>query len=211
MKNLVKNISISVILFALLSAPFVVVQSVVANPPLPSIQNITVQEAEHMMKTTKDLLILDVRNETEYNYGHLYNAFWIPLHELEDRLGELTNKQNSPILIYCGIVGRSAVAHQILTEHEFTKVYNMLGGITAWIDADYPIYTIYHHAIIDIIDNHVLIDIKPELVYQTGNECIPCALNPEDGSEENCDECVTPDVEITVLKESDGHFSIFVT
>src|SRR5215469_8663756 len=134
-----KNIFISTILSAMLLALLVLVPTALADPPLPSSQNLTVQQAEHLIKTNKNVVILDVRNETEYNAAHLDNAVWIPLHELEDRLNELSEKQNSPVLVYCGVGGRTVTACQILEDHGFTKVYGMIGGITEWMEANYPV------------------------------------------------------------------------
>lgn len=87
------------------------------------------------------LVLLDVRNQSEYNEGHLRNALLIPLVELEGRLGELNLTDR--ILVYCQLGGRSATASQILVDNGFTTVYNMLGGIEAWISSESPVYVKY--------------------------------------------------------------------
>jgi len=50
---------------------------------------------------------------------------------MPDRLDELADLQDTDILVYCGVGGRSATASQTLADHEFTGVHNMLGGFTA--------------------------------------------------------------------------------
>jgi rhodanese-related sulfurtransferase len=99
--------------------------------------NVTVSQAKGMIDSNPDLVILDVRNLDEYEGGHIRNAIIIPLTALESRLGELNKEKET--LVYCKGGGRSAPACGILDAHGFTKVYNMLNGITAWISAGYPI------------------------------------------------------------------------
>jgi parallel beta-helix repeat protein len=103
--------------------------------------NLTVLEAKGLMDSNPSLAVLDVRSEGEYVSGHLALAIHIPLDQLEDRLGELS--LTAEILVYCASGGRSATASQLLAGNGFAHVYNMLGGITAWIDAGYPVYVKY--------------------------------------------------------------------
>jgi len=103
--------------------------------------NITVSVAKNMIDSTTSPIVLDVRTQSEYNSGHIRNAKHIPVGELEGRLDELETADE--ILVYCRSGGRSASASQILADNGFSHVYNMLGGITAWIDAGYPVYIKY--------------------------------------------------------------------
>ncbi len=89
------------------------------------------------------LVILDVRSQAEYDSVHIGLSVLIPHTELESRIGELDGNQNHEIIVYCGSGGRSVTASEILDAHGFAKIYNMLGGITAWMDAGYPIITQY--------------------------------------------------------------------
>lgn len=84
-----------------------------------------------------DLLVLDVRSVGEFNAKHLYDATLIPDTELEGRLSELASYNDTEIIVYCKSGGRSLQASNILVANNFSKVFNMLGGITAWIDAEY--------------------------------------------------------------------------
>ena len=106
--------------------------------------DVTVSEAENMMNSNPLLVILDVRTQSEYDSGHIRNARLIPHTELEARIGELD--EDRAILVYCHSGVRSATASQILVDHGFSQVYNMLGGILAWTSADYPAYV--RHALL---------------------------------------------------------------
>lgn len=103
--------------------------------------DLTVVEAKIKIDSSRSLVILDVRTQSEYESGHIRNAKNIPVTELEGRLGEISNADE--ILVYCKSGGRSATASQILTDNGFPHVYNMLEGITGWIDAGYPVYVKY--------------------------------------------------------------------
>ncbi len=87
-----------------------------------------------------DLVALDVRTQNEYDSGHIYGAVWIPHTELEARIAELASHEDHEMIVYCKSGGRSVTASEILDSHNFTKVYNMLGGISAWKSADYPVW-----------------------------------------------------------------------
>jgi len=89
-----------------------------------------------------NLLVLDVREQSESDVNHLNNAYLIPRTEIDARISELQAYNDTEIIVYCLIGGRSAMASDNLaTNHNFTKIYNMLGGITAWITAGYPLWT----------------------------------------------------------------------
>lgn len=103
--------------------------------------DLTVAESKDFVDCNLSSVILDVRTQDEYLSGHIRNAKHIPVAELEGRLGELNT--TSKILVYCSLGGRSATASQILVNNGFLHVYNMLGGVTAWIDAGYPVYIRY--------------------------------------------------------------------
>jgi len=87
-----------------------------------------------------NLVALDVRTQNEYDSGHIYGAVWIPHTELEARIGELASHEDHEIIVYCKSGSRSVTASEVLDSHNFTKIYNMLEGISAWKSADYPVW-----------------------------------------------------------------------
>lgn len=100
-------------------------------------ENLTVDEAKLLIKEEVNLVVLDVRTKEEYESGHLPDAILIPVSELQDRVAELD--KDKKILVYCKTGVRSAEASQILVSHGFSSVYNLVGGIDAWIQADGPV------------------------------------------------------------------------
>jgi len=104
--------------------------------------NVDVEIAYNMITNGSypELVVLDVRTQSEYDSGHIYGAVWIPHSELEARIGELVGHEDYEIIVYCLSGGRSATASGILDSYNFTKVYNMLGGILAWESSGYPVW-----------------------------------------------------------------------
>ena len=102
-------------------------------------KTISVSDARALMESSSNVLVVDVRTPQEYAQGHLYGAVNIPLSDLSLRIGGL--EKNRPILVYCRTGHRSAQASSILVNAGFTQVYNLEGGITAWINSGYPTET----------------------------------------------------------------------
>ena len=95
-------------------------------------KDITVQEAKAMIDNNKDVLILDVRTESEFAQGHLNGAINIPHFDIEERYKELNIDKNKPIITICTMGGRSKLAAESLSKLEFTNVSNMVGGLNEW-------------------------------------------------------------------------------
>ncbi|MCL6517872.1 sulfurtransferase TusA family protein [Alicyclobacillus sp.] len=77
-------------------------------------------------------VLLDVREPAEYAFSHIPGAILVPLGELEQRLQALTPYQNQPVYVICRTGSRSDLACQVLAEHGFKQVYNVLPGMIHW-------------------------------------------------------------------------------
>lgn len=87
----------------------------------------------------KNALVLDVREQNEYNAGHALNSTSIPLGKLNERIGELEKLKEQPIVVICNTGNRSCTACVTLGKHGFAQAYNLAGGITAWQKANLPL------------------------------------------------------------------------
>jgi rhodanese-related sulfurtransferase len=168
-------------------------------------ENVNVDTAYSMITNGSfpNLVILDVRFKCEYNSGHLYNAILIPCNELEMRIDEFEEHKNDEVIIYCRSGYRSQIACEILVNCNFTKVYNMLGGILAWIETGYPIWTTSHYVTVNIVDEEIFLQIEPLLLHQTG--CVPCSQNQTCP----CSSNVT-NVTYTVLELEENYTSVLL-
>lgn len=96
------------------------------------------QQAAQMQAQQK-AVIVDVRENDEWNSGHIAGAIHIPLNEVQNHLTELAKYQNSPLIMQCRSGARSAKAANILKIAGFQNVYNLEGGLNAWQKADLKI------------------------------------------------------------------------
>ncbi|MGH8763986.1 MAG: rhodanese-like domain-containing protein [Nitrosospira sp.] len=88
----------------------------------------------------KDALVLDVREGSEYESGHVPNSKHVPADKLEERLHELEKFKSKPIvLIHRSGVNSTGKAGSILRKQGFEHVHNLEGGIDAWRQANLPI------------------------------------------------------------------------
>lgn len=84
-------------------------------------------------------LVLDVREQNEYNAGHIANSRHIPLGQLKDSINMLDKFKDQAIVVNCRSGNRSASACAILRKQGFSRVYNLAGGIAAWQRAQMPV------------------------------------------------------------------------
>lgn len=83
--------------------------------------------------------LLDVREDKEFQDGHILDAIHIPLGKLAGRLGELDELKSKPLVISCRSGHRSATACAQLRKNGFETVYNLKGGVMAWQSAGLPL------------------------------------------------------------------------
>ena len=82
---------------------------------------------------------LDVREDKEFQEGHILNALHIPSGIIDKRLAELESYKNRPLIVYCRSGQRSAQASVVLRKQGFEQVYKLSGGMLAWRSADLPV------------------------------------------------------------------------
>lgn len=75
-------------------------------------------------------VIVDVREEAEYSFNHIPGAVSIPMGELESRLEEL--EKDDDIYVICRTGTRSDLAAQKLVDNGFSKVSNVVPGMSEW-------------------------------------------------------------------------------
>jgi len=80
------------------------------------------------------LVVLDVREPIEWQYGHIEGAVHIPMRELPDRLDEVPDSQT---LVVCKVGGRSAQVVMWLNQQGRDTV-NLDGGMLEWAGAGRP-------------------------------------------------------------------------
>jgi rhodanese-related sulfurtransferase len=97
------------------------------------ITEVTVTTAKQLL-AEGNIVLVDIREESEYAAGHIDNALLLPRGVLEFKIGntpELANKSKA-VLLYCRTGGRSALAAQTMQDLGYQNVLSMAGGFEAW-------------------------------------------------------------------------------
>ncbi|MFC4636744.1 rhodanese-like domain-containing protein [Deinococcus hohokamensis] len=97
-------------------------------------EEVTPQEGQRRVQ--QGALLIDVREQNEYDEVHAEGAQLIPLSEFEARAGELPRDRE--LVMICRSGARSARAGQFLLDQGHTQVVNLAGGTMAWVDAGLP-------------------------------------------------------------------------
>ena len=96
-----------------------------------SYQKISQEEAKEMMDS-QEVIILDVREQDEYDSGHIPGAVLLPVGTIdEETAAEVIPEKDSMVLVYCRSGNRSKTASETLVGLGYTNIYEF-GGINTW-------------------------------------------------------------------------------
>ena len=103
------------------------------------VKEITVEAAKAQIDSGNPLVILDVREPSEFKKGHLPKAINIPRGLLEFQVNKKIPDLGANIIVYCKTGGRSCLATETLNKMGYKKAVSMIGGWKAWLKAGYPV------------------------------------------------------------------------
>lgn len=93
--------------------------------------DITIEELKQKIDNQDDFLLIDVREDWEYNEFNI-NAKLIPLGSLQGAIDDLDDWMEKEVVIHCKSGARSAAAKEFMMHQGFKNVKNLLGGMIAW-------------------------------------------------------------------------------
>ena len=94
-------------------------------------EQITTEEAKRIIDSGVEHIILDTREQDEFDEGHIPGAILIPYTEIENRAEEMLPDKDKLILVYCRSGRRSKIASEALSKLGYTNVKEF-GGIIDW-------------------------------------------------------------------------------
>ena len=94
-------------------------------------EQITAEEAKKIMDSGEEHIILDTREQDEFDGGHIPGAILIPYTEIENKAEEMMADKEKLILVYCRSGRRSKIAAEALSKLGYTNVKEF-GGIIDW-------------------------------------------------------------------------------
>ncbi|MDQ6661717.1 MAG: rhodanese-like domain-containing protein [Chloroflexota bacterium] len=107
-----------------------------AGLPVQHLAQITVEDL-HSLRST--FTVLDVRDQGEWDEGHIAGAVHIPYYFVEKRKDELDSTR--PLAVLCASGQRSTLACSLLQRDGFTQLLNVEGGMDAWKDGGFEVVT----------------------------------------------------------------------
>lgn len=93
-------------------------------------KEISAQEAENLHKTESDVVLLDVREDSELSICRIEGALHIPMGQIPERADSLP--QDKTLVVFCHHGMRSLNVVQYLESRGFENAVNLAGGIHAW-------------------------------------------------------------------------------
>ena len=100
-------------------------------------QTITVDELKARMDAGEKLNLIDCREPNEYAEFNI-GATLIPLGKFQTfQIDELEDLKNEEVIIHCRSGNRSGQACKYMATQGFEKLYNLKGGMMAWMETDF--------------------------------------------------------------------------
>ena len=101
------------------------------------------QSVKQKLDTGEDFLLLDCREQSEYDLVRIEGAMLLPMSEIQSRVPELEPHKNREIIVHCHHGGRSLQVAGWLTQLGYSNAKSLAGGIDLWaqtIDPTLPRY-----------------------------------------------------------------------
>jgi len=103
------------------------------------IPEVSVEDVAARRTRGDEVVLLDVREHEEVRTGSIEGAVTIPRGFLEFQAAAHLPQTDADIVVYCASGARSLLAAQVLRAMGYTRVASMVGGITRWKEAGYPV------------------------------------------------------------------------
>jgi molybdopterin/thiamine biosynthesis adenylyltransferase/rhodanese-related sulfurtransferase len=100
--------------------------------PTPAFRDVDAAEAVRL--AGEGFRVIDVREQSEWDTGHVAGATLLPLAEVAGRISEVVPDRDTPLLLHCAVGARSARAASRLVQLGYTNVVNLKAPITQWKD-----------------------------------------------------------------------------
>jgi len=105
--------------------------------PVETVPQITVHDVAAWLEQGTDVVVLDVREASEWDDGHIEPALHLPMFEAVSRRAELP--AGRPVAVLCAGGLRSSTVISALQRHGVGALHNVTGGMSAWVKAGYGV------------------------------------------------------------------------
>jgi rhodanese-related sulfurtransferase len=103
------------------------------------VREITVEQTAAWLKQNPNVVLMDVREDSEWNSGHAVGAVHLGKGVLERDLEKLIPDASTEIIMYCGGGYRSALACDAAQKMGYRSIHSLIGGYKAIKAAGWPV------------------------------------------------------------------------
>ena len=104
----------------------------------PRVREVTVDEARQRLATNSNAILMDVREDLEWQKGHAAEAVHLGKGVLERDIENTVRDPNAEIIMYCGGGYRSVLTCDVAQRMGFHNVSSLMGGYKALVAAGWP-------------------------------------------------------------------------
>ena len=108
------------------------------NEARPRVNEITIEQARERLAKNSQAVLMDVREDAEWQKQHAAQAVHLGKGILERDIEMLIPDPNREIIMYCGGGYRSVLTAAIAKEMGYRNVYSLIGGYKALVNAQWP-------------------------------------------------------------------------
>ena len=108
------------------------------NEARPYVKEITVDQARERLASNPDVVLMDVREDFEWQKDHAAEAVHLGKGVLERDLEQMYPDPNQEIIMYCGGGYRSVLTAAIAQKMGYRHVYSLIGGYKGLVNAKWP-------------------------------------------------------------------------
>lgn len=110
----------------------------VVNEAKSRVKEVTVDQARERLKANPQAILVDVREDLEWENGHAAEAVHLGKGILERDLEKTFPDPNAELIMYCGGGFRSALTADVAQKMGYTNVSSLVGGYKALLTANWP-------------------------------------------------------------------------
>jgi rhodanese-related sulfurtransferase len=103
------------------------------------VRELDFREVKRLLDAREKLVLVDVREESEWARGHLPGAVHLGKGVIERDIEQAFPEKDAKLVLYCGGGFRSALAADNLQKMGYTNVISMDGGWRGWVEAGLPV------------------------------------------------------------------------
>ena len=109
----------------------------IVNDAKGRVKETNVEDVKIRLDCGDKFILVDVREESEWDKGHITNAIYIGKGVIERDIEKKIDNTEAEIILYCGGGFRSALAADNLQKMGYNNVSSMDGGYSGWVKAGY--------------------------------------------------------------------------